>query len=141
MAYKKLSVKAVQDAKNVSDLGRETPCLSLYVDTGPEFGDHSAHHLRRFPQLMERDAFKKAEEIRRAAKILYVNFPSAVARRLAIGGTHIKMRSQFSHFFVCNVAYLPTLLADIKKAVIRSARSISAAPPPYEVSTVPAPAG
>lgn len=140
VGYKRFSVRTVQEAKSVADLGRDVPCVGLFVETGPEFESHVSHHLRKLPALMGRDAFKHAEESRRAAKLLYVHFPSAIARSLATGGSYIKMRHQFSHFFVCTLDYLPTLLTSIKKAVVRSARTISATPPKYEISSVEPPA-
>ena len=117
VAHRNITIPRIERAASVRELGRTVPFLVFYLDVGSELERHCARECAHLQPLVEKLA--KTERYRTQNGAYESDLPSSAIRALMTGGRG--GAALFSHFLVCNIGALPTLIGEVKNIANRHA--------------------
>lgn len=120
VAHRNITIQKIERAKSLLQLGRVAPFVVYYLDVGSELERHCARECSDLQTLHTH--FSKSDRYRIQNGAYDSALASSMIHNLVAGGKG--GAPFFSHFLVCNVAALPSLLGTIKSIAARHARQM-----------------
>jgi len=122
VARKDMSVKKVEQASNIDDLGTNVSYLILRSGYGPDFESHCQKEAASLVEPKVLSRLQALDPARPSNDALLVQDSSVIARIMSQAGSY-PLTNYFTKFLVCTYTQFPNLIDTIKKIVSRSTRT------------------